>query len=264
MPTQQDIERGLRDLGLDESSHVLVHASYRSFGGVAGGPLSVVRALVGSFATLMMPSFTSDRTSVWDARGVFEGNAYAAEPPATSSEPEPFTHDTPANKTMGVLAEAFRTAYPVRRSLNPRVSFVANGELAALFCGPSTEFDGVEPIRRLTDAGGDVLLLGVTHTSSTAIHLAEQLAGRQLFVRYAMTQDGVQPVRSGGCGDAFDGLQPHVEHLERRALVGAATLRCYQLAPYVEAARELIRRDPFALLCDTCDRCQAHRSRVLV
>jgi aminoglycoside 3-N-acetyltransferase len=114
------------------------------------------------------------------------------------------------------------------------------------------------------DAGGDVLLAGVTHTNSTAIHLAEQLAGRDLFVRYALTIDGVRAVRSGGCGEAFDGLQPHVEHLERRITLGGATLRCYRLAPYVETARELIRRDPFALLCDSCDRCRAHRGRVPV
>ena len=36
--TQEDIERGLRELGLNDGSHVLAHSSYKAFGGVDGGP----------------------------------------------------------------------------------------------------------------------------------------------------------------------------------------------------------------------------------
>ena len=115
----------------------------------------------------------------------------------------------------------------------------------------------------LINAGGDVLLLGVTHTNSTAIHLAEKVAGRQLFVRYALTPEGVRAAQGGGCGNAFDQIQPHVEHLERRTTVGGTTLRGYALQPYVRIALELIERDPFALLCNDCERCRAHRWRVV-
>ncbi|MBI4571667.1 MAG: AAC(3) family N-acetyltransferase [Chloroflexi bacterium] len=263
MVTRQEIERALRALGLGERSHVLVHASYKAIGGVDGGPATVARALVESLATVMMPAFTSERTSAWDAGGVFEGNAYRPVPPADFT-PEAFTYRTPIDKGIGVIAEAFRTMYPVRRTANPWVSFIASGELADELCGPGTEVDGVEPVRRLMDAGGDLLLLGVTHTSSTSVHLAEQLAGRPLFLRHALTPNGVRAVRAGGCGDAFDALQPHVERLERRATLDGATLRCYALASYVEAARQLIEREPLALLCDSCDRCRAHRGRVPV
>jgi hypothetical protein len=90
------------------------------------------------------------------------------------------------------------------------------------------------------------------------------MAGRALFVRHALTPGGVHAVRCGGCGDGFDALEPHVARIGRSASAGKATLRCYPLRGYVDAARELIRRDPFALLCDSCDRCRAHRSRVPV
>jgi aminoglycoside 3-N-acetyltransferase len=263
MVSQQDIERGLRELGLGRGSHVLVHSSYKSFGGVEGGPLTVVRALAGTVTTLMMPAFTFERTSAWDPSGVFDGNAYMTKP-REDFTPEPFTHDTPIDTSMGIIPETFRTTRPVSRSPHPLDSFIVFGELADELCGPGTEVDAVEPIRRLMEAGGGLLLLGVTHTSSTSVHLAEALAGRQLFMRHALTVDGVQAVRSGGCGDAFDDLQSYVERLERRTLVGEAVLRCYALAPYVEAARALIAREPYALLCDRCDRCRAHRSRVAV
>ncbi len=265
--TQADIERGLRELGLSSASHVLVHSSYKAFGGVDGDPAAVVQALVDASATLMMPAFASHRSAVWDERGLFENNAYPTRPPEgwDISQVEPFTHNTPANSTMGVINETFRREYDVSRSGNPMMSFVAYGALAGELCGAGTDIDAVEPINRLMQAGGDVLLLGVTHTNSTAIHLAEQLAGRRQFERYAMTPDGVRMAMSGGCGNPFDDLQTHVEHLERRTEVGAATLRCYALQPYVETARKLIESDPEALLClvaKECIRCDAHRNRV--
>jgi aminoglycoside 3-N-acetyltransferase len=224
----------------------------------------VVDALVANLGTVLMPAFTSDRTGAWDASGVFEGNAYQPERPADGRQAEPFTYETPIERGLGVIPETFRTSYAVLRSPNPRVSFIAYGVMAERLTGPGgdIESDGVEPIRRLMEAGGLALLLGVTHTSSTAVHLAEQQAGRRLFVRHALTPDGVRAVRAGGCGEAFDGLQPHVAHLERRVRVGNAVLRAYELQAYVAAARALIERDPFALLCETCERCLAHRSRV--
>jgi aminoglycoside 3-N-acetyltransferase len=260
--TQADIERALGELGLGSESHVLVHTSYKSIGGVEGGPATVIRALVETVGTLMMPAFTSYRTGVWDQRAAIENNAYPMERPHEwNPEPEPFTYDTPANPTMGVINETFRREYPVARSGNPLVSFVAYGALAEELCGPGAEYEATEPIHRLVEAGGDVLLLGVTHTNSTALHLAEQLAGREMFVRYALTPEGVREARSGGCGNAFDGVQPRVQHLERRTTLGNATLRCYALGPYVDIARQMIERDPRALLCD-CDRCRAHKARV--
>ena len=257
--TQADIERGLRELGLGAESHVLVHSSYKAFGGVDGGPGAVVHALVNSVATVMMPASTWEHTATWDASGLFKGNAYLKEAPEGATA-EAFSESTPIDRGIGVIPETFRTSYRVRRSTHALQSLVAYGALAEeLARGDDTDF--AAPIQRLMDAGGELLLMGVSHTSSTAIHLAEQLAGRQLFTRHALTIDGVRALTCGGCGNAFDDLQPHVEHLEQRTTIGDATLRRYDLRQYVEAARDLIRRDPHALLCD-CVRCDAHRSRV--
>jgi aminoglycoside 3-N-acetyltransferase len=265
--TQEDIERGLRELGLDEDSHVLVHASYKAFGDVDGGPATVARALAGTVATLMMPASTWEHSAVWDESGLFDGNAYREEAPEGASA-QPFAHDTPIDRNIGIISETLRRTYDVRRSSHPLQSFVAHGRLAdELTRDDGTDFS--EPIRRMMEAGGYVLLMGVSHTSSTAIHLGEQLAGRQLFMRHALTEDGVRGIICGGCGNAFDDLQPHVDHLEQRVTVGQAMLRCYRVQPYVEAARTMIERDPRALLCRAstgssagCVRCEAHMARV--
>ena len=260
--TQEDMERGLRALGLGERTHLLAHSSLKAFGGVEGGPMTVVQALVETVSTVMMPAYTSERTAVWDASGLFEGNAYRPEPPPDTA-PAPFSYDTPIDREIGIIPETFRTAYPVRRSGHPLLSFVAYGELAERLAGAGGETNQVEPIRRLMEAGGEVLLIGVTHTASTAVHLAELLAGRRLFIRHALTDEGAKAVISGGCSEAFDELQPHVARLERRTTVGDATLRRYRLRPYVEAARELIEDYPYALLCD-CERCSAYKDQVSV
>ncbi len=267
--TQEDIEHGLRELGLGQDSHVLVHSSYKAFGGVDGGPSAIVDALVNTLATLMMPASTWEHTAVWDESGLFDGNAYREEAPQGATA-EPFANDTPIDRNIGVISETLRQTHDVRRSSHPLQSFIAHGRLAdELTSGAGTDFS--EPLQRLFDADGSLLLMGVTHRSSTAIHLAEQLAGRQLFTRHALTTAGLVGVICGGCGNAFDDLQPHVEQLERRTTVGQATLRCYPLRPYVEAAHAMIERDPHALLCSasaalgtSCVRCDAHRSRVPV
>ena len=261
MVTHGEIERGLRELGLGEVSHVLVHSSYKSFGGVDGGPLNVLRALVDTVATVMMPASTWERTAVWDVGGLFEGNAYSPEPWRRDSPPVPFEYDTPVDTQNGVIPETFRRAYKVCRSGHPLQSFIAYGEVADVVCGDGGDREDIAPIRRLMDADGEVLLIGVSHSSSSAVHLGESLAGRRSFTRHALTKDGAQAVLSGGDSTAFDELQRHVEHLERRTTVETATFRCYRLRPYVEAVRDLIRRDPYALLCD-CARCRAHKARV--
>lgn len=261
--TQATIERALGELGLDRTSRVLAHTSYKAIGGVEGGPATVAFALADALDTLMMPVFASRRCAVWDTRGLIEHNAYPPVPDGWSiDQVMPFTKETPADATMGVINETFRRECSVVRSGNPIMSFAAHGPDAAQLCGAGTDFDAVEPIRRLMEAGGHVLLLGVTHRKSTSLHLAEQLAGRKQFLRHAMTPTGVREAMSGGCGNGFDAIAPHVAHLERRTTLGAATLLALDLKAYV--AIELIDDDPEALLCtgDACERCAAHRARL--
>ena len=224
--------------------------------------MAVVRALVASASTLMMPASTWERTAVWEPNGLFEGNAYRPEPPPVSA-PVAFAYDTPIDSEIGSIPETFRQMYPACRSGHPLQSFVAYGELAKHLAGEGDDTHDIAPIRRLLEEDGEVLLIGVSHSRSTAVHLAEFLAGRRVFVRHAMTRDGVRAVLCGGDSAGFDELQPHVERLERRIVVGGATLRCYRLRPYVEAARKLIVSQPLALLCD-CERCYATRETALL
>jgi len=57
-------------------------------------------------------------------------------------------------------------------------SYLAVGRAAEQLVGSQTMDHPLAPIETLGKLGGQVLLLGVTHTSNTTIHLAEQQLGR--------------------------------------------------------------------------------------
>jgi aminoglycoside 3-N-acetyltransferase len=54
-----------------------------------------------------------------------------------------------------------------------------------------------------------VLLLGVSHTSNTTIHLAEQYLGRSRFYRYAKSADGLwaELPNIPGASHEFDAIE---------------------------------------------------------
>ena len=77
---------------------------------------------------------------------------------------------------MGVLAETVRGWPGAMRSSHPHVSFAALGPAAEQVVAGHTLGDMLgegSPLARLYDLDADVLLLGVDHSVSTSLHLAE-------------------------------------------------------------------------------------------
>ena len=73
MLTYDGLLKGFRTIGLESGDTLLVHSSYKSFGGVEGGPKSVINALLqvlGGEGTLVMPTFNFDfcKGVPWDIR----------------------------------------------------------------------------------------------------------------------------------------------------------------------------------------------------
>ncbi|MEE2754886.1 MAG: AAC(3) family N-acetyltransferase [Candidatus Latescibacterota bacterium] len=143
----------LKELGVVSGMIVMVHSSLSSVGHVTGSAETVVDALlsaVGRSGTLVMPSFNHGGTSVYN--------------PMTS------------RVTSGAIPDAFWRRAGVERSNHPSHAVAAHGPRARDLTtghvegGIWTEHD---PIARLIRAGGYILSLGVTHTSSTAYHIGE-------------------------------------------------------------------------------------------
>jgi aminoglycoside 3-N-acetyltransferase len=155
---------------------LIVHASLSAIGFVAGGPVAVVLALeqvLGPGGTLAMPTHTPELTdpSLWDDPVVPE-----AWWPAIRAHMVPFDpHMTPA-RSMGAVADTFRTQAGAVRSEHPFTSWAARGPKAGRIAAdhelPMSQGEG-SPLARLYEADAHVLLLGVGYDVNTSFHLAE-------------------------------------------------------------------------------------------
>lgn len=254
--TAQDIVYGLRALGLDQSSTVLVHSSLRSFGHVAGGASSVCDAIATTCGTAMFPAATWDLTGLSMAPPglVRPHNAYRNasswdEFDAVVNDASPFSRNLPIDRELGIIPETVRMTLSPARSLHPLMSYIAIGENArVLLDGQQLDWP-LGSIDALEQLDGHVLLLGVGHTSNTAIHLAEQRLGRSRFWRYARTYEGIwiELPNVPGEGGGFSDIEPALStSLEVR--IGACLARCISVRDVIAAATRLILDDPSALL----------------
>jgi aminoglycoside 3-N-acetyltransferase len=197
--TISSLTDSLKQLGVSEGSTLLVHSSLRTLGWVCGGAVAVIQALegvLGERGTLVMPTHSSDLSdpSVW------------RNPPVPKAwweiirkEMPPFQPDLTPTWRMGAIAETFRKQEATIRSDHPQVSFAARGANAKFITEKHTlnfALGEGSPLARIYDLDGSVLLLGVTHSSNTSIHLAEYRANypwKHAERQYApMLVDGVR------------------------------------------------------------------------
>jgi aminoglycoside 3-N-acetyltransferase len=91
----------------------------------------------------------------------------------------------------------------------------------------------------------------------TLVHLAEELAGRRMFLRWAMVPEGIVPARVGGCSSGFERLAPVIARHESRALVGASLWRIFSAQDALISATAAIAAHPAVTHCADagCARC---------
>lgn len=266
MVTETQIVDGLRALGLNGSSSVLVHASLRSFGEVSGGAAAVCRALTRVCGTVLMVAGTWDRTGVPAPPGLSRPhNAQLAaeswsEFDQALAAAVPFTPDLPVDGWLGRIAETMRRETDHVRGTHPTFAFLATGTHAHRLIAAQRMDHPLGPVEELAALDGDVLLLGVDHTSNTTIHLAEQRLGRSCFYRYAKAAPGVWMELPNISGEShrFDDIEPVLRPVTTERLIGACRARRIAVADVLTHTTRLIEADPAALLCpdETC-RCGA-------
>ncbi|MFQ5409011.1 MAG: AAC(3) family N-acetyltransferase [Anaerolineales bacterium] len=247
----RDIVRGLEQVGVsDRARRVIVHASLSSLGNVRGGAETLLAALTSECHTVVMPAFTYQTLVVPETGPPDNGMTYGSA--SEKNQRAEFWHaDLPVHPEIGAAAEQLRQLEGSVRSDHPVLSFVAYGEDAQEVMGAQSHDDPFGPISWLADHDGDVLLIGVSHRVNTAIHLAEQRAGRKSFVRWALTERGAVevphwPGNSGG----FDAIAPYVAEFTARGQIGTANVQRIPLVELLDAATSLLREQPDALLTD--------------
>src|SRR5690242_417743 len=241
--TREEVAAQLRALGVRRGGVLLVHTSFRAVRPVEGGPRGLIGALhdaIGEAGTLVMPTMT-DGASPFD--------------PATTPTCE-----------MGITAELFWRTPGVRRSGHPGASFAAAGPRAEEICAPqplSPPHGPDSPVGRVHALGGQVLLLGVGHSESTTLHLAEALAGVPYSVEHpcVVVVDGeartVPIAETDHCCHGFAQMDDWLREagLQREGRVGHAHARLAYSRDVVEVAVRHLGADPLIFLCPPFARC---------
>ena len=192
MWSRKELARNFRALGVAEGDVVMLHASVRSVGEVAGGPDEIhlaLRQALGTAGTLMMyvgcPDYYDDV-----GRGVLtsekEKEVLEKQPPF-----DPFT--TRSARGHGVLVEFFRT-FPGTVVNNHIARFAAAGAQASHLMAEHAwhfPFGTDSPLDRFRILGGKILLLGSSHDEVTFLHHVEHTVefGGKKIARYKVPYD---------------------------------------------------------------------------
>ena len=249
MLSKKDIVRGLKSLGVRRGTTLMVHSSYRSLGGVRGGPEAVIDALLaalGPSGTLVMPAFN------------FTGAV--------------FHMDIPSK--MGAITELFRRRKSVVRALHPTHSICAYGNNARRLvkdhlktptpCGKGT------PFGRLYELGGSVLLLGVDQDRNTMLHVAEDYSdmpylatGERPYIDARGRKRTVMQERSAGPHRDFIGIDRLLREtgVMKVGKIGNSVCRLMDARRMVDLVIGALAFDPALVLCDnpSCQGCLRQR-----
>lgn len=258
MVSYREFVNAFREVGLNPSQPVIVHASLSSIGEIRGGVETVLGSILSLSKGVMAPTFTY-RTMITPEVGP-ENNAIKYGSGKDQNRlAEFYQPDLPADPSMGILPETIRKHGNAKRSDHPILSFAGINVDSIL--AAQTLVEPMSPIGKLAEQNGIVLLLGVNQTVNTSIHYAERLAGRKQFVRWALTPQGIRECPGfGGCSDGFEQAVPYIKNFTRTAKLGNATVQAILLAPMIQALVDLIQKQPLALLCNKTDeRCEAIR-----
>jgi aminoglycoside 3-N-acetyltransferase len=195
MHSRHELADRFRTLGVAPGDTIMLHASVRSVGKVAGGPDQIHLALkdaVTAEGTLMMYASCPEH---YDEVG--RGNLTAQEEADVLEKLPPFDAATARSaRDNGALVELLRT-YPGSRVNQHVARFVVWGKHADHLISrqPWNYAVGADSaLERLVEVNGKILLLGADHDTVTFLHYAEHIAdipGKRV-ARYQV------PIEEGG------------------------------------------------------------------
>ena len=210
MHSRESLARDAVALGIRDGDLLMVHASVRAVGTVAGGPDQIHLALkdaVGETGSLMMYASCPDHYDEV-GRGELRPDVEAA----LREWLPPFDSRTArSQRDNGALVELLRT-WPGTVANDHVVRFVCRGpHAAALFAAQPWDYayGPGSPLARFAELGGRILLLGSDHDQVTFLHHAEHLVDLpdKRVVRFQV------PVLRDGCRtwlwmEEFDTAEP--------------------------------------------------------
>ena len=156
---KRELIEGFQRAGVESGDTLLVHSSFKSLGGVDGGPQAVIDALLEVLSpegTLIMPTFNFNfnKGEAWDVR------------------------TTPSQ--MGILTELVRLDPRAKRVFHPFYSFAVIGKHADDLTREryKSSYERSSVFGKLRDLDGKIMIIGLDYTHSlTFVHHVEQMEG---------------------------------------------------------------------------------------
>ena len=182
----QDFTNAIKDLGIN-NSEVCIHSSMKSFGAnIKCGIEGLIKAFLDQNCTIMVPTFSD----IYEAKPIKKympagDYSYFYEKTYNDTEPFDITSKEITVEDMGIFAKYVLDDERSIRGNHPLHSFTALGKDAQKLVKCQTNKDVYAPFRQLYEDDGYILLIGVGLNSATVIHYAEQIAGRQPFIRWS-------------------------------------------------------------------------------
>jgi aminoglycoside N3'-acetyltransferase len=141
------------------------------------------------------------------------------------------------------------------RGIHPMNSFTAIGPLAEKMIEKQTHLNVYGPLKMMYETAESYLgLIGVDLKSATAIHYAEEKAGRKLFRQWALEKDGThREIAVGSCSDGFNVFDPNVKEIERSLKVGNSKWRLFPFQEFIDVITDAIVKHPEITHCSNVD-----------
>ncbi len=243
--------------------NVLIHSSLRSFDTKSKELAKIlVDAFLENDCTILVPTFSYEyevhptKELMPKQNGAGDYSYFWGQ---KESDFAPFTTDSNyISDDMGNFPKYILNHKDSVRGNNPLNSFTAIGKNAHELIKIQSASDVYAPLKQLYDTDGLVILMGVDLHSATIIHYAEELSGRNLFVRWAKDLDGKTiGVHTGSCSRGFGKFDKPLESAVKTVKVDGSTWSIFTAKDIVDICANEIKSNQNITHCGdkTCDRC---------
>ncbi len=229
---KQDIVNFIKENKLEDQV-LSIHMAIRSLGTIDGGLDLLVDTFVAYNCTIMAPThswnflvnieknnilFNNKFKSFFEREWDFKNNK------KTYSEDIFDVDYTKADKELGCFSSYLAQHPDRKRSNNPLGSFCAIGPKAEEIVWGENHF--YQPLKKLVELDGKVVLIGVDIDKMTLIHSIKEKAGSQMLMRWVKSGDNeLSWVAGGGCSAGFKKLKPYLYKLAYETVLGEAAVK---------------------------------------
>lgn len=263
---KQDIVNFINENKLEDQV-LAIHIAIRSLGAIDGGLDLLIDTFVAHNCTIMAPthswnfllhaeknsiSYNNKHKSFYERQWDFRNNR------KSSSEDIFDVYYTKSDKELGFFS-SYLAQHPARkRSNNPLGSFCAIGPKAEEIVWGGNHF--YQPLRKLVELNGKVLLIGVDIDKMTLIHSIKEKAGSQMLMRWVKSGDNeLSWVAGGGCSAGFKKLKPCLSRLVSETTLGEAVVKIIDAQEAERTLLPIIKKEASNFpACDdiSCQLCQ--------